>query len=248
MGRYEEAVRRIADFLAYRDVERLELSRVKEYFQGKTADAILVFGNDLPEVAEAGCRAWKEELAPWLLFCGGTGHSTELLRGRMEADERYRECRREGSEAELYVQIAVRIHKIPRDRIVLDTTSSNCGENAENGRKKLEERGIPMERLILMQDPLMQRRSCMSLKKALPESSRILSYAPFLPCKDAEAGIWGRERFLELLLGEVRRLRDDEKGYGPRGAGFIGHVDIPEAVEEAFEWLYETETGAHRRC
>ena len=93
MGRYEEAVRRIADFLAYRDVERLELSRVKEYFQGKTADAILVFGNDLPEVAEAGCRAWKEGLAPWLLFCGGTGHSTELLRGRMEADERYRECR-----------------------------------------------------------------------------------------------------------------------------------------------------------
>ena len=57
----------------------------------------------------------------------------------------------------------------------------------------------------------------MSLKKALPESSRILSYAPFLPCKDAEAGIWGRERFLELLLGEVRRLRDDEKGYGPGG-------------------------------
>ena len=29
MGRYEEAVRTIADFLAYRDVERLELSRVK---------------------------------------------------------------------------------------------------------------------------------------------------------------------------------------------------------------------------
>ena len=36
---------------------------------------------------------------------------------------------------------------------------------------------------------------------------------------------------LELLFGEVIRLRDDENGYGPRGKGFIVHVEVPEEIE-----------------
>lgn len=252
MERYEEAVQIIAEFLACRDVERLDLPSVQNYFHGKTADAVLVFGNDLPQAADTGCRAWKEGLGPWLLFCGGIGHSTKLLRERMEREERYRECRKEGSEAELFAQIAVRIHGIPSDRLLLDTSSSNCGENAQNAAEKLKERGIPMERLILIQDPLMQRRSSMSLRETVPAGTEILNFAPFLPrwedVLNPGSGVWGRERFLELLLGEIRRLRDDEHGYGPKGAGFIGHADIPEEVEAAWEWLYEREAGAHRRC
>ena len=37
----------------------------------------------------------------------------------------------------------------------------------------------------------------------------------------------------DLVLGELSRLTDDEHGYGPRGAGFIVHVDIPAGVAEA---------------
>jgi hypothetical protein len=50
-------------------------------------------------------------------------------------------------------------------------------------------------------------------------------------------GVWGVERFLSLLLGEIPRLRDAPGGYGPRGSGFIDHVDIPEEVETAWAWL-----------
>jgi hypothetical protein len=50
-------------------------------------------------------------------------------------------------------------------------------------------------------------------------------------------GVWGVARFVSLLLGEVPRLRDAPGGYGPKGAGFIDHVDIPLEVEEAYEWL-----------
>ena len=39
-------------------------------------------------------------------------------------------------------------------------------------------------------------------------------------------GMWDMGRYLELLMGEVPRLTDDEDGYGPRGAGFIAHVDV----------------------
>ena len=52
-----------------------------------------------------------------------------------------------------------------------------------------------------------------------------------------EEQLWDMDRFLGLILGEIVRLRDDEEGYGPRGKGFIGHVDVPEAVLEAYARL-----------
>ncbi|KAK1657885.1 hypothetical protein BDP55DRAFT_684341 [Colletotrichum godetiae] len=52
------------------------------------------------------------------------------------------------------------------------------------------------------------------------------------------SGIWSMQRFVDLLMGEIPRLRDDGEGYGPRGKGFIVHVDIPESVETAWAILY----------
>lgn len=48
-------------------------------------------------------------------------------------------------------------------------------------------------------------------------------------------GLWPIPRFLDLLLGEIPRLRNDEKGYGPNGMGFIGAVEISLEVEEAWD-------------
>lgn len=44
-------------------------------------------------------------------------------------------------------------------------------------------------------------------------------------------------RSSKQILGEIPRLRDDESGYGPRGKGFITHVDIPNEIEQAFQAL-----------
>lgn len=52
-----------------------------------------------------------------------------------------------------------------------------------------------------------------------------------------EQGVWSVDRYISLLLGEIPRLRDDPSGYGPKGKGFIDHVDIPIEVEEAHAWL-----------
>ena len=40
-------------------------------------------------------------------------------------------------------------------------------------------------------------------------------------------------------MGEIQRLRDDENGYGPRGKGFLGHVDIPDEVEAGWQRLMQ---------
>jgi len=41
------------------------------------------------------------------------------------------------------------------------------------------------------------------------------------------------------VMGEIPRLRNDADGYGPKGRGFIVAVDIPPAVEAAYDRLTE---------
>ncbi|KAK1467536.1 hypothetical protein CPAR01_13855 [Colletotrichum paranaense] len=51
-------------------------------------------------------------------------------------------------------------------------------------------------------------------------------------------GMWSIRRFVDLIMGEIPRLRDDEEGYGPKGKDFVVHVDIPESVDAAWAMLY----------
>ncbi len=55
-------------------------------------------------------------------------------------------------------------------------------------------------------------------------------------------GVWEIGRYTAMVLGEVKRLRDDQNGYGPSGAGFIGHVDMPDKVTRAWERLMSNQS------
>lgn len=50
-------------------------------------------------------------------------------------------------------------------------------------------------------------------------------------------GMWDVDRYINLLMGEIPRLTDNEQGYGPNGKNFLAHVDIPNRVVAAFEAL-----------
>ena len=99
----------------------------------------------------------------------------------------------------------------------------------------------------------MQRRSMLTWERAAGIDrwgARALSHAVLVPQVEQGPGpdsagmprfvagqvegTWTMERFLALILGEIRRLRDDEDGYGPKGQGFLPHVDIPEPVIESY--------------
>lgn len=49
--------------------------------------------------------------------------------------------------------------------------------------------------------------------------------------------LWDMSRFADLIMGEIPRLRDSVDGYGPKGKGFISHVDVPESAEAAWRVL-----------
>lgn len=248
-------INKIVEFLACRDLPRLTETCLKQRYRIQCADAVMVFGNELTETVRVGAKAVTDGLADYLIICGGIGHSTEILRNNVAGDRRYEEvhnCIAGKSEAEILGMLAEHYYGVTKERILLDTSSSNTGENAKNGLELLRERNSESRYIILIQDPLMQRRSKVTLEN-LTYREQVISFAPFLPRINGKLSfendiscLWKKERFLEVMLGEISRLRDDERGYGPKGKGFISHVDIPEEVLEAYEYVKARTGGGSR--
>lgn len=239
----KEDINLISRFLAKRDLMELTKGQLRKQFGIEQADVMFVFGNELPYVIEFASQKFLDGLARKMVICGGIGHGTELLRHSAVSSDYFCDYEqvKDLSEAEIYGKIARERFKIPKEHIFLDTTSTNCGENAVNGLKILEENQLEHQTIILIQDPTLQLRSKLSLEQHCDESV-ILSYAPFIP-KVMEnekyaveiSHLWKFSRFMELLLGEIPRLNDNQYGYGPKGKKFIPHIEIPLEVLEAYE-------------
>lgn len=121
--------------------------------------------------------------------------------------------------------------------------------------------------IIVAQDPTMCRRTAASFGKLYEADAesrpQILCWPTFVPRVTmveaqtvASSGplsqltfqttpmsgpdpddLWEMPRFADLIMGEIPRLRDTVDGYGPRGKGFISHVDVPPSVENAWRIL-----------
>lgn len=187
-----------------------------------------------------------------VLLSGGIGHSTLLLKNTLQASPFIDIKDIEGeSEAELLFLIATRLFHIPEDKIIIEDRSANCGQNADFSRNLLAERQFSIKSAILVQDPLMQRRTFETFSYSWKQKNRecqFINWPVFKPkllmtgagvkiIGGQLPGIWQIDRYISMILGEIKRLYDDESGYGPKGAGFISHVDIPEKVIRAWHRL-----------
>ena len=243
-----------AEFLAANDFEGLQLNQatVRQALGVPVADVLALLGNSVLHISECAFAVMRKGVARRLIISGGKGHSTELLYEALAAHPRYRKIPIAGqSEAELLFEVATRFYRIDPKLVLVEPESSNCGENAELTGCTLRAHAIVPRTLILVQDPTMQRRSAAAFRKVWREAGwpfPVANYPTFVPNVKAYgktlrfadrhiAGLWSMERFLELVLGEIVRLRDDTNGYGPRGCGFIDHVDIPSGVLEAHRRL-----------
>jgi uncharacterized SAM-binding protein YcdF (DUF218 family) len=245
----------MADFGPFRDVRDEDIEAINtvaaflaEDDHGDAADVVVLAGNAMLWTLE-GAVARAGALDVPLLISGGIGHSTALLQDVVAAHPVYRNAPQGvGSEASLLGEIAVHCLGFPGMRIIAEGQSTNCAENAVFSRRVLDVVGLRPARLLLIQDPLMQRRTAASFRTAWGGKTDIVNWPVWVPeiaatgaaiqFRDPPGGrLWSVQRFMELLLGEIPRLRDDEAGYGPRGRGFIPHVDIPEPVEAAHRHL-----------
>ena len=249
-----EAINEISRYLAERELPSMSTERAVRLADGP-ADLLILLGNGLPYVMEQAAEAFRAGVAKRFMIVGGIGHSTNDLIRRLRAHPRYRDIGTDGkSEAEMLLEAADVHAGIDPGGVLLETESTNCGNNAANAFELLNRQGGLPGTAILMQDPTMQRRSGASFRRAWRESghagTRFYSYAAFVPQVEMLDGrlrfdrdtrtagpLWEMSRFLSLILGEVRRLNDDENGYGPRGRDYIDHVEVPDRVMEAYRAL-----------
>lgn len=251
-----KALNNASSFLAHRHYDDLDSKNLKKHFDCPVADVTIVFGNSIPYTGELAAKIYASGRCKKILFTGGIGHSTSILRenARVNYDLKNIEDK---SEAFILKEIAKRNEDIPEEDILIEEKSTNSGENSMFSLKLLGEMGIPHKNIILIQDPLLQLRSYATLKNYLTkEDMNILSFSPFIPFLKEDfklgnpqeiCGMWTFNRYIELIIGEIPRLRDDKQGYGPNGKGYIAHVDIPKEIEESYNLILESFSSLSNR-
>jgi len=235
----------VGRYLARRDLGSLDPAEVR-----RTFDVLVLCGSGVLATVDLAARAFRDRVVGTVLVTGGFGHSTPYLTEAVREHPTYADVATQGwPEAAVIAEILQRHLGVPASRISTEDQATNCGQNAELSLRMLAGRPGTVS-VLLVQEPTMQRRTHASFdhhQRLLGTGFEVVSFAPFVPVvrQDGvgnESGdtAWTLERFASLALGEVRRLRDDEGGYGPRGAGFIDHVDVPDEVLAASRRLRST--------
>ncbi|MDT2613209.1 YdcF family protein [Enterococcus dongliensis] len=222
------------------------------------ADTLLIAGNSLPYLiisAAKFCETTAE--IQRVIFVGGFGHGTTPLIANCQKScpELVRPEWEQLSEAEIIKEIFS--YYCLRDLLLfLEKRSTNTGENARFSYQLFDHE--PPQKFWLVQDPLVQKRSHLTFSKEwqLPlsaiqplffEQPKLIEFdhRPYFENEKMDMW-WTADYFLSLVIGEIRRLKDDENGYGPKGADFIPHVDIPEKVLTSYRRCQKYITGNPR--
>ncbi|EKQ51718.1 MULTISPECIES: YdcF family protein [unclassified Clostridium] len=240
-------INKIAEFLAARDINNLDSRELEKEYGIKKVDILVLLGNSIPYTIECTAEAIRNNLCDKILINGGIGHSTELLRKQIRNNNNFNFIDVDNkAEADIFFEIMTKFYNIEPNKIIVENKSTNCGDNALKAVKLLEELNINYSSLLLIQDPTMQLRTYASFLKYIDyKKTKIINYAPFIPIINNDLklinsdvdGIWNEERYFQLIMGEIPRLKDDEYGYGPKGKNFIAHIDIPVEIEKCYKEL-----------
>jgi len=215
----------VAAYLARRDAEPSGAAKV---------DVVVLCGSAVLASLDTAARAVRAQQRPRLVVTGGIGHSTPFLYDAVRNTPRYRDVETDPRpEAAILAEILRSHHGIPAASITVEEAATNCGENAAFTITLLPR---AVRSILVIQDPTMQRRTHASFERCLRGSrTQVFSCAPFVPRWEDAPEAWPPDRFISLLLGEIRRLAPT--GYGPQGANYIDDVDIPVEVVTAHRRL-----------
>lgn len=185
------------------------------HHQLKKSDCILVLGSHDLRVAERGVELYEKKYAPVIMFSGNRGVLTEGMFEKPEADVFADVARRRG------------VHETS---IIIERDSKNTGENVSFSRKMLEDIGLPIRSLIVVQKPYMERRAYATFKKLWPEPEVIVT-SPQLSFDEYVNGQYPKEYVINIMVGDLQRITL----YAERG--FQIPQEIPPDVWSAYEKL-----------
>jgi uncharacterized SAM-binding protein YcdF (DUF218 family) len=191
------------------------------------SDTILVLCSHDKAVARRGADLFIEGWAPLLIFSGGLGSITKHLWSEPEANQ--------------FAEIAMAMG-VPRENILIESRSTNTGENVRFTKELLADRGLNPQTFIVVQKPYMERRSYATFRKVWPEKQIIVT-SPQVSLDDYLAS-YSNETLspadvISIMVGDLQRLRL----YPAKG--FQIPQDIPDDVWGAYEELVKAGFDRH---
>jgi uncharacterized SAM-binding protein YcdF (DUF218 family) len=181
----------------------------------RNADAIVVLGSHDTRVAERGAELFLAGWAPLLVCSGHLGSLTSGIWAR--------------SEAEVFAEIAVG-RGVPRDKVLLESRSTNTGENVDFTRQLLAEKGLTPRRMIAVQKPYMERRTLATFASRWPELELVVT-SQQVGFDDYASSDLDREDVIHIMVGDLQRLIV----YASKG--WSAPQEIPAEVRTAYEGL-----------
>lgn len=183
------------------------------------ADAIFVLCSHDKKVAERAAALFLDNWAPLLIFSGGLGTVTKEFWSVPEAEQ--------------FAEIAVEMG-VPPEKILVESESTNTGENVLFTKRLLAEKKLNPESFILVQKPYMERRAYATFKKFWPEKAALVTSPP-VSFRDYLASYVNRKLTVDdvvaIMVGDLQRIEIyPEKGFQIR-------QEIPPEVRAAYEEL-----------
>lgn len=168
--------------------------------QPERADAIMVVGSSDPAAAELAADLWKRNYASYVLIGGGVSIKSGKFPGPKTKQDIYTEDYR--TEFEFYRDVLMR-NGVPEKVILGEDRSGFTRENARFAAQILKERGLAIDRALLVCKGFHARRCLMFYQSEMPwVEFRVIPYAGFSVTREnwflSEYGIM-------RVIGELRR-------------------------------------------
>ena len=187
--------------------------------QPQSADCIVGFGCYDEDIPKRCAELFHQGLAPFVVFSGGLGRNTSGLWTR--------------SEAERFAAIAVECG-VPKEKIILETQSTNSAENLLFTPRVLEQKGIRAESVLAVHMPYMERRLYAAMQVYWPQVRAVYT-SPQVSIEEhiahAEAAGMTEKAVIDTVVGDVQRM----KLYAQKG--YQIPQEIPQEVWRSYEAL-----------
>uniref|UniRef100_UPI00398F37D2 uncharacterized protein SCO4629-like n=1 Tax=Pristiophorus japonicus TaxID=55135 RepID=UPI00398F37D2 len=161
------------------------------------SDVIIGLGCHDIRVAERAANLYLADWAPLMLFTGYLGSHTSGKWDRPEAD--------------VFAETAVKLG-VPVDKIILERRATNTGENIQFAHQTLKEKGIPVHKIILVQQPFMEHRVYATYLKQWPQdegSVQAVVTSPIMELDDfPNEHVGNMNNLIGFMLGTLERIRD----------------------------------------
>ena len=205
-----------------------ELAQVRQMnHQLERADVILVLCSHDKKVAERGAQLFLENWAPLLIFSGGLGVITSRMWSVPEAEQ--------------FAEIAMQLG-VPSEKILVESKSTNTGENVLFTKRLLEQTQIVADKFIIVQKPYMERRSFATFKRVWPEKE-VLVTSPPVSFEEYLTSYSNRELtsddVIGIMVGDLQRI----KVYAEKG--FQIPQEVPPDVWSAYRELVKAGYNQH---